>query len=72
LLQEAIWHLTEGDVNTAIDPSRDVANNEQVASDIKAVNVEQDVQEGQRATASAAKNSVSRRSRTSAWPLSTP
>ncbi|KAJ7902724.1 hypothetical protein B0H14DRAFT_3851682 [Mycena olivaceomarginata] len=37
LLQEAIWHLTEGDVNTAIDPSRDVANNEQVASDIKAV-----------------------------------
>ncbi|KAF8128789.1 hypothetical protein K438DRAFT_1888312 [Mycena galopus ATCC 62051] len=37
LLQEAIWHLTEGDVNTVVDASREGGNKEQVAADINAV-----------------------------------
>ncbi|KAF7328984.1 hypothetical protein MVEN_02528400 [Mycena venus] len=37
LLQEAIWHLTEGDVNTVVESSGDVVDKEQVSADIKAV-----------------------------------
>ncbi|KAJ7475171.1 hypothetical protein B0H11DRAFT_1866022 [Mycena galericulata] len=36
LLQESIWHLTEGDVNTAID-SGDIVNQKEANSDLDAV-----------------------------------
>ncbi|KAK7018633.1 hypothetical protein R3P38DRAFT_3360324 [Favolaschia claudopus] len=36
-LQEAIWHLTEGDLNSVIEPSKDFSEKTQVESDIKAV-----------------------------------
>ncbi|KAJ7905001.1 hypothetical protein B0H13DRAFT_2251949 [Mycena leptocephala] len=37
LLQDAIWHLNEGEINTAIDSSSDVVNKKEVSSDLDAV-----------------------------------
>ncbi|KAF8170753.1 hypothetical protein K438DRAFT_1613635 [Mycena galopus ATCC 62051] len=37
LLQDAIWHLNEGEIDTAIYPSTDVVNNKEVSSDLEAV-----------------------------------
>ncbi|KAJ7714104.1 hypothetical protein B0H16DRAFT_1899274 [Mycena metata] len=37
LLQEAIWHLTEGEITTTVDSAADVVDQKQLSSDVDAV-----------------------------------